>query len=55
MGIISRNGGGNKVVDPLTHQEVKFLLKTVHDCQFDGKDVFLLADVVSKLQKMIES
>lgn len=56
MGILTRDKGvGKRVVDSLTQQEAKFLLKTVHDCRFDGKDVFLLADVVNKLQRIIES
>lgn len=41
--------------DTLTQQELTFILKTLHDCKFDGKDVLLLADVVNKLQNQLKA
>ena len=46
---------GSTAADSLSQQEVTFLLKTLHDCKFDGKDVLLLADVVNKLQNYLKS
>ena len=36
--------------DTLNKQELNFLLRVLHDCKFDGKDVLLLAGVVEKLK-----
>lgn len=41
--------------DTLTQQELTFLLKVIHSCSFEGKDVLLLADVVQKLQNQLKS
>ena len=41
--------------DTLTQQELTFILKTLHDCKFEGKDVLLLADVVNKLQNQLKA
>ena len=41
--------------DTLTQQELTFLLKTVHGCSFEGKDVLLVADIVGKLQNQLKS
>ncbi len=41
--------------DTLTQQELTFILKVLHDCKFDGKDVLLLADVVNKLQNQLKA
>jgi len=43
------------LTDTLTQQELTFLLKTVHGCNFDGKDVLLLADIVNKLQNQLKA
>jgi hypothetical protein len=46
---------GGVTTDTLTQQELTFILKVLHDCKFDGKDVLLLADVVQKLQNQLKS
>ena len=56
MGILNRGGDVGAVsTDTLTQQELTFILKTLHDCKFDGKDVLLLADVVNKLQNQLKA
>jgi len=56
MGLLNRGGDVNAVsTDTLTQQELTFILKTLHDCTFDGKDVLLLADVVNKLQNQLKA
>lgn len=50
-----RDKGVGVSTDTLSHPELTFLLKVLHDCNFEGKDVFLLADVVSKLQNQLKS
>lgn len=50
----SRAAGG-VTTDTLTQQELTYILKTLHDCSFDGKDVLLLADVVNKLQNQLKA
>jgi hypothetical protein len=54
MGLITR---GKEAVstDTLTQQELTFLLKSLHDGNFEGKDVLLLADVVNKLQNQLKA
>jgi hypothetical protein len=46
---------GGITTDTLTQQELTYILKTLHDCSFDGKDVLLLADVVNKLQNQLKA
>lgn len=41
--------------DTLNQQEITFLLKTLHESTFEGKDVLLLADVVNKLQNKLKA
>jgi len=56
VGLISKGGVNGAVsTDTLTQQELTFVLKTLHDCTFDGKDVLLLADVVNKLQNQLKA
>ena len=56
MGILNKGGNVGAVsTDTLTQQELTFILKTLHDCTFDGKDVLLLADVVNKLQNQLKA
>jgi hypothetical protein len=56
MSILSRGKDvGGITTDTLTQQELTFILKTLHDCSFDGKDVLLLADVVIKLQNQLKA
>jgi len=56
MGILGKSKVvGGVTTDTLTHQEITYLLKTLHDCSFDGKDVLLLADVVNKLQNQLKA
>lgn len=56
MGILGKGRDvGGITTDTLTQQELTFLLKTLHDCRFEGKDVLLLADVVNKLQNQLKA
>ena len=56
MGLLNKGGDVGAVsTDTLTQQELTFILKTLHDCTFDGKDVLLLADVVNKLQNQLKA
>jgi hypothetical protein len=56
MGILNKGANVGAVnTDTLTQQELTFILKTLHDCTFDGKDVLLLADVVNKLQNQLKA
>jgi hypothetical protein len=56
MSILSRGKDvGGITTDTLTQQELTFILKTLHDCSFDGKDVLLLADIVVKLQNQLKA
>lgn len=41
--------------DTLSQAELTLLLKLIHNCSFDGKDVLLLADAVEKLQNQLKS
>lgn len=56
MGILDRaKGVGAVSTDTLSQQELTFLLKLIHDCKFEGKDVLLLGDVVNKLQNQLKA
>lgn len=56
MGLIDKVKGVSAVsTDTLSQQELTFLLKLLHDCSFEGKDVLLLADVVNKLQNQLKA
>ena len=46
---------GGVTTDTLTQQELTFILKCLHDGTFEGKDVLLLADVVTKLQNQLKA
>jgi len=56
MGMLSKSRDASAIsTDTLTQQELTFLLKLLHDCSFEGKDVLLLADVVNKLQNQLKA
>jgi len=56
MALLNRGKGVGAVsTDTLTQQELTFILKTLHEAKFDGKDVLLLADVVNKLQNQLKA
>lgn len=56
MGMLSKSRNASAIsTDTLTQQELTFLLKLLHDCSFEGKDVLLLADVVNKLQNQLKA
>jgi len=56
MGMLSKSRDASAIsTDTLTQQELTFLLKVLHDCSFEGKDVLLLADVVNKLQNQLKA
>tara|TARA_R100001460_G_scaffold104809_1_gene150792 strand:- start:254 stop:427 length:174 start_codon:yes stop_codon:yes gene_type:complete len=56
MGILSKGKAvGGVTTDTLTQQELTFILKSLHDGTFEGKDVLLLADVVTKLQNQLKA
>jgi len=55
MGLLDKAKGKSVITDTLGQQELTFLLKVLHDCKFDGKDVLLLADIVGKLQNQLKA
>lgn len=56
MGLLNKGRDvGGITTDTLTQQELTFILKTLHEAKFDGKDVLLLADVVNKLQNQLKA
>lgn len=56
MGLLNKGRDVGAVsTDTLTQQELTFVLKTLHGCKFEGKDVLLLADVVHKLQNQLKA
>ncbi len=56
MGLLNKGGEiGAVSTDTLTQQELTFILKTLHEGKFDGKDVLLLAEVVNKLQNQLKA
>lgn len=55
MSLIDKIKGGSPATDTLNQQELTFLLKTLHACSFEGKDVLLLADIVNKLQNQLKA
>tara|TARA_S200002703_G_C3780194_1_gene240373 strand:- start:1216 stop:1389 length:174 start_codon:yes stop_codon:yes gene_type:complete len=56
MGLLNKGRDVGAVsTDTLTQQELTFVLKTLHSCKFEGKDVLLLADVVNKLQNQLKA
>jgi|TARA_R110002074_G_scaffold371583_1_gene546713 hypothetical protein len=56
MGLLQRGVDERKLsTDTLTAPEITYLLKTIHNCEFEGKDVLLLADVVNKLQNQLKA
>tara|TARA_R110000796_G_scaffold225960_1_gene342419 strand:- start:839 stop:1012 length:174 start_codon:yes stop_codon:yes gene_type:complete len=56
MALLGKSGVVSGIsTDTLTQQELTFILKMLHDCSFDGKDVLLLADVVIKLQNQLKA
>lgn len=56
MGLLNKGGDVGAVsTDTLTQQELTFILKTLHEGKFEGKDVLLLAEVVNKLQNQLKA
>jgi hypothetical protein len=55
MGLLDKARGKSVNTDTLGQQELTFLLKVLHDCKFEGKDVLLLADIVEKLQNQLKA
>ena len=56
MGLINKaKGVGAVSTDTLSQQELTLLLKVIHENNFEGKDVLLLADVVVKLQNQLKA
>jgi len=52
MGIVAKGGAPGGV--DLNYQELKYILTLISTSKFDGKDVFVVADIVDKLNKKIE-
>jgi hypothetical protein len=44
-----------KTEEALSQQEISFLLKTLSQCKFDGKDVLLLSNIVEKLSNSLDT
>ena len=56
MGLLNRGKVDSSVTtDTLTQQELTFILKFLHEGKFEGKDVLLLADIVTKLQNQLKA
>jgi hypothetical protein len=55
MGLLDKARGQSVKTDTLGQQELTFLLKVLHDCTFEGKDVLLLAEIVEKLQNQLKA
>jgi hypothetical protein len=56
MGLINKaKGVGAVSTDTLTQSELTLILKVIHENNFEGKDVLLLADVVVKLQNQLKA
>lgn len=55
MSLLSKmKSNQSKQAGALTQQELGFLLKTLSECKFEGKDVILLSSVVEKLSSSFE-
>mgnify|MGYP000126718346 CR=1 FL=1 len=55
MGLIGRSKSVQaNESDALTQHEISFLLKTLSQCKFEGKDVLLLSGIVEKLSASLE-
>lgn len=52
MGIVTKGGTPGGV--DLNDQELKYILTLISTSKFDGKDVFVVADIVDKLNKKLE-
>jgi len=52
MGIVTK-GGTHGGVD-LNDQELRYVLTLISVSKFDGKDVFVVAEIVDKLNKKLE-
>jgi len=52
MALISKSNKLNNI--SLSKQEADLLLRTISSCTFEGKDVFLLSSLVSKLSDYVE-
>lgn len=56
MALIDKiKGSGNVNTDTLNQHELTFILKCLHENTFEGKDVLLLADIVTKLQNQLKA
>jgi len=52
MGIVAKGGASGSA--DLNDQELRYILTLISTSKFDGKDVFVVADIVDKLNKKIE-
>ena len=56
MSILNKlRDAGTVNTDTLNQHELTFILKCLHENTFDGKDVLLLADIVTKLQNQLKA
>jgi hypothetical protein len=57
MGLLGKNQSPpqKKTEEALSQQEISFLLKTLSQCKFDGKDVLLLSNIVEKLSNSLDT
>lgn len=57
MGLLNKNQNPpqKKSGEDLSQQEIAFLLKTLSQCKFDGKDVLLLGGIVEKLSSNLDT
>ena len=50
MALINKGAARSKEDVTFTRNEKEFLLRHLAECEFQGKDVLVLASIVSKLQ-----
>lgn len=57
MSLLSKNQNPpqKKSGEDFSQQEIAFLLKTLSQCKFDGKDVLLLGGIVEKLSNNLDT
>lgn len=56
MPLLSKNKSPQpKQAEDLTQQEIQFILKTLANAKFDGRDVLMLSGIVQKLSNSLES
>ena len=55
MGLLTNSKKPAFKSEIFTQQELQFLLKTLANARFDGRDVLLLSEIVQKLSNSLKS